>query len=154
MSPKLKTHTYTQPVNNYSESFGFFYNLTFPAKSWQDLTSIDIQWSPPIECQSWQDPAMIWQEMSNYRKTRLKNLYLLLQTQCTSFLFFTTPESTSMPPPTTKIRLRRVTPDILVINFTENSLSDELRGKQQNNGKWHLILIAGLSCVVSWLYFW
>ena len=25
----------------------------------------------PIECQSWQDPAMIWQEITNCRKTRL-----------------------------------------------------------------------------------
>ena len=53
------------------ETFEFFYNSSFPAKSWQDPASIDIQWSPPIECQCWQDPAMIWQEISNCRKPRL-----------------------------------------------------------------------------------
>ena len=39
-----------------------FYNSSFPAKSWQDPASINIQWLPTIECQSWQDSAMIWQE--------------------------------------------------------------------------------------------
>ena len=55
--------------------FEFFYSLTFPAKSWQDPASIDIQWDATIVCQCWQDPSMVWQEMTNYRKTRLEETY-------------------------------------------------------------------------------
>ena len=49
--------------------FKFFYISSCPAKSWQDPVSIDIEWSKPIECQSRQDPPMIWQEITNCRKT-------------------------------------------------------------------------------------
>ena len=52
----------------------FFYNSLFPGKSWYDPASIDIQWSRPVECQCWQDPAMICQEISNCRKTRVFSL--------------------------------------------------------------------------------
>ena len=38
---------------------------------------IDIQWVATTECQYWQDPAMIWQEITNCRKTQL-SLKLLL----------------------------------------------------------------------------
>ena len=56
-------------LNHLSPSQGYF--SSFPAKSWQDPASIDIQWSQPIECQCCQDPSRIWYEMSNYAKTRI-----------------------------------------------------------------------------------
>ena len=52
-----------------SSTIEFLHNLSIPANSWQDPTSIDIQWSQPIECQCWQDPARNWQEISSYAKT-------------------------------------------------------------------------------------
>ena len=52
-------------------TFEIFYNSTFPGKSWQDPASIDIQWVATIVCQYWQDAAMVCQEITNYRKTRL-----------------------------------------------------------------------------------
>ena len=53
------------------ETHEVLHNLSIPANTWQDPASIDIQWSQPIECQCWQDPARNWQEISNYAKTRL-----------------------------------------------------------------------------------
>ena len=65
------------------ETFEFFYNPSFRAKSWQDPTRIDIDQLQPIECQSWQDPVRIWHEMTNYRKTRLPT-YEIVQLQSIS----------------------------------------------------------------------
>ena len=35
------------------ETFEFLHNSKFPANSYQDPASIDIQWVVTIECQSW-----------------------------------------------------------------------------------------------------
>ena len=74
-----RTHAIVYSIHNASytkerpkHTIKFFYNSSFSAKSWQDPASIDIKWSAPIECQCWQDPEMIWQKMTNYRKTRLR----------------------------------------------------------------------------------
>ena len=55
----------------------FFYNLTFPGKSWQDPASIDIQWVATFVCQCCRDPAMICQEITNYRKTRMFSCFVV-----------------------------------------------------------------------------
>ena len=47
----------------------------FLVKSLQDPHSIDIQWVATIVCQCWQDPAMICQEKTNYRKTQLQGIW-------------------------------------------------------------------------------
>ena len=47
----------------------FLQNSKFPANSWQDPASIDIQWVSTIECQYWQDPARNWQGLTSYAKT-------------------------------------------------------------------------------------
>ena len=46
-------------------------NGVFPQHFLQNPASIDIQWSEPFKCQSWQDSVMIRQKMKNYRKTRI-----------------------------------------------------------------------------------
>ena len=38
---------------------------------WQNPARIDIQWVRTIGCQYWHDPARIWQEITNCRKTEM-----------------------------------------------------------------------------------
>ena len=53
----------------------FFCKTLFSAKSWQNSTSIDIQWVAITECQYWRYSARIWQKMTNYRKIRSLSKY-------------------------------------------------------------------------------
>ena len=75
--PAVRTTNLIANPSNFSEALSaivlveFLHNSSIPANSWQDPASIDIQWSQPIECQCWQDPARNWQELTNYAKTRL-----------------------------------------------------------------------------------
>ena len=64
---------YATQVYVSTSAFEFLHNSKFSTNSWQDSASIDIQWSQPIECQCWQDPAKNWQELTNYAKTRLND---------------------------------------------------------------------------------
>ena len=56
----------------------FLHNSSFPAKSWQDPPSIDIQCSQPIACQSWQYPARVWQDVMNYAKNSTVCTYVMV----------------------------------------------------------------------------
>ena len=47
----------TAPYPIPGNSFEFFYNSSFSAKSWQNPARIDMQWVAIIECQCWQDSA-------------------------------------------------------------------------------------------------
>ena len=85
LSPRLFELWWRNHSENFKPIIEFFYNSSFPAKSWQDPASIDIQWSPPIECECWKDPAMIWQVMSNCRKTRLFHRTLVKEIICGDF---------------------------------------------------------------------
>ena len=68
-------------------SIEFFYNSTFPGKSWQDPASIDIQWVATIVCQCWQDPAMMCQEITNYRKTQFLSKFSSVRQEMVLVLF-------------------------------------------------------------------
>ena len=58
---------------NEANQLSFCIIHAYPTKSWQDPASIDIQRSQPIECQFWQDPVRIWQDMHELCKNSITN---------------------------------------------------------------------------------